>query len=400
MPWLRTAVTLAILSGLLVSGLLRAAGPDLDKARGQLDFEQADTMLSFLEGVAAGDTSEALLQKVLRSEGTELILGQLNLFRRVEAEQYEETLRALMENRDPMLEPVDNTEAAARGVGALRREVSAILGWGVENVPLLRRRLDELRALEVREQALAEASRFLPRPVELHPSFHVVMGGRAGAAALSQGRLYVDLLALSFVEVRTGKAYLGDQTVAQFFAHEAHHLGLAKMIGELRVSLALSENESRAFRVLQTLVQEGAATLLIDWSGDVESQRTNTRFQKPLAAIDNWLHTIESLIADLLNGKAQNDAEFGALTAVMLGDAYHVTGAVILAAIQEAGGLAAVMDVLADPRTIFVGYNRAREHTSDNLAAGHSFDDSLADRVTSIGRVVAPGIAKRSASRP
>lgn len=379
MSWSRVAIALAIFSLLGISGSIRAASQDL------LDLEQADAMLSFLELVAAGNKSEAALEAVLRSEGTGLIVAQLNLARRVEPKQYEEILRALMEGRDPAIEPVDDTVAASRGALALRREVWGTLGWGVENTPLLRLRLDALRKLEVRDRAVAVANRYLPRAVELKPSFHVVMGGRAGAAALSQGRLYVDLLALSFGEVRTGEAYLGSEAVVRFFAHEAHHVGLARILEEKRATLALSEHESRVFRMLQTLVQEGAATLLIDWAGDVASQRENSRFREPLAAIEKWLSTVESLASDLLEGKARNDAEFDAATAVMLGDAYHVTGAVVLAAIQKAGGTAAVLNILADPREIFVEYNRARGRASDDLAAGHYFEKDLANRISSIG---------------
>jgi hypothetical protein len=67
------------------------------------DFTQADAMLALLAA----------------AEGTALLVGQMNLNRRVSAAQYLAVLAAIDDTTAPAIEPIDDSERAARGVNGL-----------------------------------------------------------------------------------------------------------------------------------------------------------------------------------------------------------------------------------------------------------------------------------------
>lgn len=55
---------------------------------GKVNITQAELMLEFLEVLAANKTELEIVNKIVEAEGTDLIVGQMNLARKVTKDQY------------------------------------------------------------------------------------------------------------------------------------------------------------------------------------------------------------------------------------------------------------------------------------------------------------------------
>jgi len=357
--------------------LLQGLPPDTPT----VDVTQAERMLALLEQVATGRADEAAIDAVMAAPGTDLVIGQMNLARKVTREQYRELLAALAAGREPALEPADDSERARRGVEGLRRDVWPALEWGVAHTAELRAGADALRQAPIRARAMERALAMLPTPVEVSPTFFVVMGGRAGAAALAGDRLYVDLLATDYRASQQARRPLDEAGAVSFFAHETHHIALEKTLGPWRDGLDPTRAERHAISFLHDLVAEGSATYLIDWNRSLEAGRDDPNFADTLADPNASLARAERLTRALVGDGVEDDEAFDRLTSVMLGSAYHATGAILLAAIDRAGGLDAVMSVLSDPRSILAAYNAAVSETP----SAYRFDPELARQAAALG---------------
>ena len=243
----------------------------------EADYSQADLMMRLLKQAGAGGVSSALVDSVLAARGTELIIEQQNISRTVTRNQYAQVLRGLSEDRSPAMQPAGDGVRARRGLEGLLEDVRPSLLWGIRHLEVVSRRVEELRGRDLLSSAMDAARAFLPEEVALAPCLFVVMGGRAGAAALEGGEIYFDVLATSFRET-TGELgpYPSSDEISDYYAHEVHHLGLSTIIDRLRGSLQLSDAEQRVFEFLRAIVLEGSASYFITGHGSLETKLTST----------------------------------------------------------------------------------------------------------------------------
>ena len=346
-------------------------------ATGSVDFAQAERVLEALRGAARGALTPGLIDQVMASPGTDLIVRQQNVSRRVTAAQYRTILAALGADTAPAVEPADASERAARGVRGLRDDVWPALHWGPAHTDLLAERIAALRSLDAGEQARRMASEWLPDLMLPEVALHVVMGGRAGAAALDHD-IYFDVLITSFRADAGRMAYPSPRETVEFFAHEAHHVGLGQITDRLRRTLVLGELERRAFDTVVMLVSEGSATFLINAHRDLARVRSDPQYKDHLADPERLLAAFEQVLAGGLAGRLAGEDYDKALTPYVA-SGFHSAGALLLDAIHRRDGREGVMAVLRDPRDLLGRYNAAAPPDQ------HRFDPALATRLAGLG---------------
>ena len=182
-------------------------------------------MLDFLRSCAADKTSPQAIDHIIDLPGTDLIVKQQNISRSVTRQQYRDVLKAACGGKLAALKPAAPGTRAEKGVDGLTQDVAPSLLWGRQNIALLASRLVELRRNRSLGEALPLARKYLPEQVPLAPKFYVVMGGRAGAAAIDD-QLYFDVLCSAWRGSVAKSPPTSPAEVVEFFAHEAHHFGL------------------------------------------------------------------------------------------------------------------------------------------------------------------------------
>lgn len=345
------------------------------------DFSQADLMIRLLEQAEEGAISNALVDSLMSARGTQLIIEQQNISRMVSTHQYQQVLQSLSEGEPPALQPAGGSVRAQRGLEGLEEDVRPSMLWGIRHLDLLSRRVEELRVRDLLSSAMVTAREFLPEEIPLAPCLFVVMGGRAGAAALEGGEIYFDVLATSF-RASTGAlgSYPSAEEVSDYYAHEVHHLGLSAIIDRVRDGLQLSDAEERVFEFLRATVLEGSASYFVTGHGSLEMLVRDPQFST-LAKGDSLLETAQQILITISDEQLEVAAH-DSVMAPMLGTGWHSTGALILHAIDLAGGFSSVAPVLRDPRKLLVAYNAAQD---DLGQGGWTFDAALAERVQDLG---------------
>jgi hypothetical protein len=321
------------------------------------DSSQASKMLALL--AAPASQRAALVGPVLAAPGTDLLIAQQNVSRRVTKDQYAEVLRAFAEGREPRLSPADGSERARKGVDGLLKDVWPSLQWGSEHPAVLRERLDAIERLDLLTRAKETASRFFPEEVELSPPVFVVAGGRAGAAALEDGEIYIDVLATSFA-AETGKLphYPTPDEQVEFVAHEVHHQGVGRILEKTRARLRLDARGAKALDLLTSLDLEGSASYLINGHRDLAAMSKDPQFAESLSRSAELIDLCRSVLRRVLDEGLSGDA-YDATIVPMLGSGWHAAGAAMLAGIDRSEGLEAVMRVVRDPRGLFAAYDAA-----------------------------------------
>jgi hypothetical protein len=377
---IRAKVTLTI-TFLLLAELLASS------AEGQSapDFSQAQAMLELLRSCHDNKIPADAIDRVLALAGTGLVVQQQNISRRVTVQQYREVLQAACAGKVVEVKPAEAGARAEKGVSGLTQDVGPSLVWGRDHVALLEAQLAELRRNQAIGDAIPLARKYLPEqvspsePVPLQPKLYVVMGGRAGAAAIDE-QLYFDVLISAWRNSQGTAAAVTPAGVVEFFAHETHHLGYGQILDRKRDSLALTPAEAQAWGFLVATMMEGSATLLINGHeklGDLEKQRDVRSY---LAKVPELLPAMQNVLRDALKGPMA-DESYAEASSAFVDMGYHATGAVLLAAIEKKRGLAGVMDVMADPRRLLAAYN---ECASESTVA-FKFDPALAERVAHMG---------------
>jgi hypothetical protein len=363
---------------ILVAGVTSVVTAPFAAGQTTTDFDiaQAESVVELLESVARGETRYDLVQAIMQLEGTSLIVGQLNLARRVSPAQYEQLLTAFVERRSPSIPPLDDGMRARRGVEGLG-DAWQLLTWALDRTDLLRRRIQEIAAMRIKEDARRMALEALPQGMELTPALFAVAGGRAGAAALGDSSIYFDIIVMSSVAERhPDQRRFDEQLIKRFVAHEFHHLALARLQRELE-SLPATVPGRWAFNVLASLVAEGSATYFIDWGGDLEAHRREAAFAEYLSDITSWYDTVEGILAEVFNGSVASADEFDDLASVMLGNSYHAVGAAMFATIDRSLGREAAVAAVADPRTFLRTFNTA--------STSYRFSERIASASTRLG---------------
>jgi hypothetical protein len=336
------------------------------------DFTEAEAMLHFLQSCAAGKASTQELDRLIALPGTELVVEQQNISRRVTMEQYRSVLQAACARKIAVVKPAEAGTRAERGVEGLTQDVAPSLLWGRDNLPLLESRLDELR----RNRSIGK---YLPEQIPLVAKFYVVMGGRAGAAAI-EDRLYFDVLS-SCWRASAGKSpYPSPAEVVEFFAHEAHHLGYGQILDRKRTSFQFTPAEDQAWRLLTAILMEGSATFLINGHETLSDGQTMTEFPLYLAKVPELLAAMQNVLQRALAGPMSGE-DYDQSTSAFLGMGYHAAGAKILSVIYDRRGLKGVMEVMADPAQLLTTYNDCA-----SAAERFHFDPQLSRRVATMGK--------------
>jgi hypothetical protein len=342
-------------------------------------------MLELLRSCHDNKVSTEAVDRVLSLPGTGLVVQQQNISRRVTVQQYREVLEAACTGKVADVKSAEPGARAAKGVTGLTQDVGPSLVWGRENIPLLESSLAELRRNQSIGNAIPLARKYLPeqnstQPVPLTPRLYVVMGGRAGAAAIDD-QLYFDVLISAWRTSRGTSAPLSAANVVEFFAHETHHLGYGQILDRKRDSLTLSPAEAQVWNFLVATMMEGSATLLINGHeklADLEKQPDVRPF---LAKVSVLLPAMQNILRSALQGPMPEES-YAQASSAFFDMGYHATGAVLLAAIEKKRGLAGVVDVMADPRRLLTAYNDCATEST----VAFKFNPALAEQVAHMGK--------------
>lgn len=143
------------------------------------DVTQAD---DFLRLIRSQPRAEALADFV-QLPGTRLIIAQQNVSRSVTSDEYREALTAALNGSAPNLPRRAAGSREARGIEGLLNDVVPSIRWAAQNTDLLTQRLERFRKPDLCD-ARKRAARYLPARSDAQVNLYVVMGGRAGAAAI------------------------------------------------------------------------------------------------------------------------------------------------------------------------------------------------------------------------
>ncbi len=342
-------------------------------------------MLDLLRSCHDGPVRREEIERIVSLPGSALVVQQQNISRRVTVQQYRYVLEAACAGKIAHVEPAEAGARAAKGVTGLTQDVGPSLVWGRDNVPLLDSQLAELRRNQSIGDAIPMARKYLPlqdppaEPVPLAPKLYVVMGGRAGAAAIDD-KLYFDLLITAWRASR-GASPMSAQQVVEFFAHETHHLGYGEILDRKRNSLMLSPAESQAWNFLVATMMEGSATLLINGHEKLSDLEKQPDVRAYLAKVPELLPQMQNILRSALQGPMLQESYDDASTP-FLDMGYHATGAILLAAIEKKRGLAGVISVMADPRLLLTKYNECASEST----VPFKFDATLAEQIAHLGQ--------------
>jgi hypothetical protein len=348
-------------------------------AQGAPDFSQAEAMLQLLRSCHEKTVPAGVIDGVLSLPGTGLVVQQQNISRRVTKQQYRVVLQAACAGKVAEVKAAEAGARAEKGVAGLTQDVGPSLVWGRDHIALLESQLAELGRNQAIGGSIPLARKYLPEPVPLAPKLYVVMGGRAGAAAIDE-QLYFDVLISAWRNSRGTAAAVSPAVVVEFFAHETHHLGYGQILDRKRDSLALTPAEAQAWGFLVATMMEGSATLLINGHEKLDDLEMQPDVHPYLAKVPELLPAMQNILRDALKGPMA-DENYAQASSSFFDMGYHATGAVLLAAIEKKRGLNGVMDVMADPRRLLAAYN---ECASESTVA-FKFDPALAEQVAHIG---------------
>jgi len=348
-------------------------------AQGAPDFSQAEAMLQLLRSCHEKTVPAGAIDGVLSLPGTGLVVQQQNISRRVTKQQYREVLQAACAGQVAEVKPAEAGARAEKGVAGLTQDVGPSLVWGRDHIALLESQLADLRRNQAIGDATPLARKYLPEQVALAPKLYIVMGGRAGAAAIDE-QLYFDVLISVWRNSRGTAAPVSPAAVVEFFAHETHHLGYGQILDRKRDSLALTPAEAQAWGFLVATMMEGSATLLINGHEKLDDLEKQPDVRPYLAKVPKLLPEMQDILRDALKGPIP-DESYAEASSAFFDMGYHAAGAVLLAAIEKKRGLGGVMDVMADPRRLLAAYN---ECASESTVA-FKFDPALAEQMAHIG---------------
>ena len=270
----------------------------------------------------------------------------------------------------------------------MQSEVRVALRWGMENIDILESEMARLKELDVSREARMIAESYLPSPLSSAPSILFVAGGRAGFFAAGDC-IYMDVIVMSFSRARRGEPFVNGQEVTAYFAHEMHHVGFGEQMERLDDTSALDERGQRALGFVRGLVAEGTATYLITADRDIEKIRTGRSYAKYMAMGDSLLSLCDGILAGILDGEIASDDDYSLATRPLLGMGLHTAGSLMIHVIDRGSGLAAVMEVVEDPRFLLWEYGRAAQKIQSDPAAEpvYRFDVDVAESFAEAVRV-------------
>jgi hypothetical protein len=319
-----------------------------------VDTAQSQAMIDFLDRCHDGTVPPAAIEQVMALAGTQLVIAQQNISRRITLAQYRATLLSACKGDIPYLQPSEPGSRAEKGVEGLTGDVAPALIWGRDHVAFLRQRLAAVKETRGSDEIVPLALRNLPEKVELSPKLYFVMGGRAGAAAIDDA-IYIDLLADAW-RTREKNTPMTPREIVEFFAHETHHLGYGQILERQKQSLSLTGGREQAWNFLASLLMEGSATLLVSAHGNWAELEKQAHIRPDLARLSQLLPKAQSLLRQAMNGE-MSEQEHQAAISDFFGEGYHATGAWLLNVILEVQGKRGVLRVMRDPAMFLSVYN-------------------------------------------
>lgn len=367
----------------LVAALIVLTGEAVGAPGCTSDASQPAALLRLIRSCGSSGCDPVRLEEFLRAPGTALIVAQQNVSRRVTMEQYREAVVAALTGRTADLHAVEGDPRSRRGVEGLVDDVIPGLRWAGAHTELLTARLKAISTLQVCEQAGRLAARHLPVRRVPRANVFVVMGGRAGAAAVA-GDIYFDVLAMSYRDATGRATYPTDREVVEYFAHELHHIGYGPVLRAQRAAMAaLGGVEGAAYDLLEALLMEGSATYLINWHRDLGAMSKDPGFRDIAPGVDAAIGRLDGLLGAAARGEMTLD-QFEAASSEFIGSLPHAIGATLLARIDRTYGNAGVMEVMRDPRRLLARYNAAVARQRGSAAP--AFDARTAEWFEALGR--------------
>lgn len=349
-----------------------------DSVQGGINISQAKMMLNFLESINNKKPLGNKIEQIMSEEGTELIIRQMNLVRKVTKDQYKLVLLGLCMGQLPVIAPADSSEKAVRGLSGLKRDVWGVLNWGLKHTDLLKERLALLENSNVYEEAKSLALANLPEKVDMNPKLFFVMGGRAGAAALRGDRIYYDPLLVSFLCSLKNQPFSDRQEIIDYFAHEMHHIGFGKIIEKNSDSLHLSGKNILLYDALLSILSEGSATYLVSGHRNLEKVFSMHDLTGEQKHTDQMLSDMGKILVQIQKGEIADEESYDKAISGLFSIGFHAMGSVMLNAIDKTAGFNTVMEVLKDPRRLLAEYNKAADIFISQGTKLYKFDENLA----------------------
>jgi len=159
-----------------------------------------------------------------------------------------------------------------------------------------------------------------------------------------------------------------EKTTAQVentMAHELHHIGAASLDAKYEASLASLSPEARSVALWTGAFAEGLAMLAAAGGPDVHPHAASPaadreRWDRDVANFDADLRKVEQFFLDVLDRRVTGDAiQREAMTLYGVQGPWYTVGWKMATIVERAFGRGAVIQAVADPRTLLVNYNRA-----------------------------------------
>jgi len=344
-----------------------------------VDTTQSQAMIDFLDRCHDGTVPPEAIERVMALPGTQLVIAQQNISRRITPAQYRAALVSACRGEIARLQPSEPGARAQKGVEGLTGDVAPSLIWGRDHVAFLRQRLAAVKGTQDLAEIVPLALQNLPEEVALSPKLYFVMGGRAGAAAIDD-TIYIDLLSDAW-RTREKNTPMTPQEIVEFFAHETHHLGYGQILERQKQSLNLTGGREQAWNFLASLLMEGSATLLVSAHGSWAELEKQNHIRPDLARLPQLLPKTQSLLRQAMNG-GMSEQEHQAAVADFFGEGYHATGAWLLNVILKVQGKPGVLKVMRHPATFLTVYNES----AAKLNQPFRFDPLLASELEHLVR--------------
>jgi hypothetical protein len=319
------------------------------------------------------------LDDVVKARGTQLVIAQQNLSRKVTTAEYRATLEAACNHQVLDLVSPGQDARGRKGVEGLANDVLPSVAWGMTHRSTLEHRLTEYERAFDRQWISRKVASNVPGGESPPARFFFVMGGRAGAAVIGDD-LYLDVL-ISEYRAAAGKGTpLTGEEVNRFFAHEVHHLAYDRELQTWRRTLHLADHETKVFDLLAALLKEGSATYLVNGDSDLGRLKGQSELANDFADVDRLFPAFQRLLETALSHQPSSEALVVQETAFS-GNKLHVLGAVILDFVKKSGGKQAIFACMRDPRSLLQIYNRSVVGSP----ASFRFDPELVRRVATMG---------------
>jgi len=336
-----------------------------------VDAAQSQAMIDLLDNCHHGTVPPEAIEQFMTLAGTQLVIAQQNISRRITPTQYRAILVSVCKGEIPRLQPSELGARAEKGVEGLAADVAPSLLWGRDHVEFLLQRLAAVKGTQGLDKIVPLALQNLPQKVALSPKLYFVMGGRAGAATIGNA-IYIDLLS-DVWRTREKNTPMTPQEIVEFFAHETHHLGYGQILERRKQSLHLAGGRDKAWNFLAALLMEGSATLLVSAHGNWAELEKQNHIQADLARLPQLLPKSQRLLRQLMNGR-MSEEEYQSALSDFFGEGYHATGAWLLNVIQQAQGKRGVFRAMREPGKFLTLYNRCAARLNQRFR----FDPGLA----------------------